>query len=110
MHTNQFQVEGNAPIHVAALIRNFKIFQYIFEKSSNKNHRNGNGSTSLHLAAMEGQYDICKMIIESNTMNINVRNNAGDTALDKAATEGHSEICRILLENHIDKSPRAVDR
>ena len=90
-----FGVEGNAAIHIAASVGDESVFQFIFQESSNKNLSNGYGSTSLHLAAMGGHYDICKMIIEGNKMNTDVRNNAGETALDKAASEGHSEVCRI---------------
>ena len=39
---NQYQVEGNAPIHLAALMGNVEIFRNILKNSSNKDH-----STSL---------------------------------------------------------------
>ena len=48
-----------------------------------KNPKDDDGSTSLHMAAMEKRMDVYKMILE-NVKEKNPKNNDGETPLDLA--------------------------
>ena len=58
----------------------------------------------LHCAAMRGQIEIYKIIMES-VADKNPRLNHGGTPLHLAAISGHLEMCRLILENIGDKNP-----
>ena len=57
------------------------------------------GKTALHRAAMSGQIDELKKLIQRNE-DLNARDNRGDTALHWAAYHGDHAVVTELLENH----------
>ena len=66
--------------------------------------------TPLHLAARNGHFDVCRLILEK----VAVKNPAaidGLTPLHNAAKGGHLDICRLILEdeNVGIKNPAAID-
>ena len=58
----------------------------------------------LHCAALRGQIEIYKIIMES-VADKNPRLYHGSTPLHLAAWHGHVEICRLILKNVGDKNP-----
>jgi len=74
-------------------------------------------NTPLHIAADDGQLEICKFIIENataeNGVQKNPKNGFGEIPLHLAAQSGHLEICKFLLdytddpseENHMGETP-----
>ena len=58
----------------------------------------------LHCAALRGQIEIYKIIMES-VADKNPRLDHGCTPLHLAAWHGHLEICRLILDNVGDKNP-----
>jgi ankyrin repeat protein len=73
----------------------------------NKNPWNYDGVTPLNLAAEEGHFQICKLILDKvlDKSHIIIRDNNEQTPLHFAAKEGHGEICKLLLDNVEDKNP-----
>ena len=61
------------------------------------------GSSPLITAAVFGQTDMARILIESDA-DLNFRNNEGSTALLSAAFFGRPEIVRLLLDAGADKS------
>ena len=59
------------------------------------------GKTALHRAAMSGQIDELKTLIQGNE-DLNARDNSGDTALHWAARKGHRDGVICLLEAGAD--------
>ena len=53
--------------------------------------------TPFHLAAMNGNLNLCKVIME-NIENCNPRNFEGNTPLLMAATNGHFEVCKNIMD------------
>ena len=54
--------------------------------------------TPLHYVAAEGDFLVCKWIIE-NVQNKNPKNIIGWTPLHNAAANGHLEVCQLIMEN-----------
>ena len=61
------------------------------------------GDRAIHLAAMEDQLDIVKVLLEAGA-NINVKNKKGQTALHVAIVGGFKRIIKILLEKGANSS------
>ncbi|MCM1002188.1 ankyrin repeat domain-containing protein [Wolbachia pipientis] len=51
---------------------------------------------TLHFAAMNGELDIAKILLEHNT-NVDARNHQIMTALDCATNNNHQELVKLLL-------------
>ena len=63
------------------------------------NARNERDKTCLMLAALDGRYEIVKLLIRKNA-DINLKeNNYGYTALMMASSKGHKKIVDLLLAN-----------
>ena len=60
----------------------------------------GNGArgyTPLHMAAVKGHYDICKLLIDRGAT-VDKANCNGFTALHMAGNYGHHDICQLLID------------
>merc|ERR1712079_821915 len=64
------------------------------------------GVTGLHMAAENGHFDICQLII-NNIADKNPADVNGFTPLHLAAQNGHSEIYGLMVQNAIEKNPAA---
>src|SRR5262249_6155795 len=53
--------------------------------------------TPLHLAAMKGQHDVAKLLLEHGA-NASIMTSDGYTALHCAAQDGHLPICKLFAE------------
>ena len=69
-----------------------------------KNPIYGIGRTPLHRAAINGFYDMCKLLIEK-IKDKNPRDNEGWTPLHFAAKEGYFDICQLIASHLEDKNP-----
>ena len=67
---------------------------------------NKDGNTPLHYAANNGNFGLCKLIIEGtpnkNPASINANSN---TPLHYAAQRGHLWVCKLIMDNITDKNP-----
>jgi len=62
------------------------------------------GMNMLHMAAVRGQSEAVKMILERNTIDINSIDRNGFTALDYANKYGHKKVSELLMKNGVAKS------
>ena len=86
-----------------------QLYEDISEKSGDRNPKFGlRNRTALHLAAQEGQLEICKFIIES-TEDKNPRSDKGITPFYVAAQFGHFKVCKFIMNYLEDKNPQIDD-
>ena len=57
-HVNPASIHGWTPLHLAAHNCHFKVFEYIAEQVSDLNVKRSDGYTALHLATLEGHFEI----------------------------------------------------
>ena len=69
-----------------------------------KNPANIDGITPLSVAAQNGHFEVCQLIIQ-NVEDKNPANKIGDTPLHYAAENGHLDICKLIMDNVEDKNP-----
>ena len=121
------------PLHVAALQGNLKLYKYIVAKTKDKMPQgrlfekytdDGNmfaiptigdpsiyepiiGATPLHMAAMNGNLEVCKYISENSDNKYQVGDgNLNETPLNIAAANGHLQVVKILIESFVEKDQR----
>ncbi|RNF27004.1 putative 6-phosphofructo-2-kinase/fructose-2,6-biphosphatase [Trypanosoma conorhini] len=85
--------------NIFSLVRasNASQLQYLLEnKLCDLNKRDYNGCTPLHVAALEGNEAIVRVLISFGA-DIMATDNTGRTPLDLAAANRHSGVCRYLL-------------
>ena len=109
---------GLAPLHIASENGNFQVCQYVIMKTNNKNpkgslkiynnsnkfqigssrihSKTNNENTPLHVAALRGTPEICRIIMQ-NLENCNVKNDKGNTPFMIAATNGHFDVCSLII-------------
>ena len=120
------------PLHVAALQGNLKLYEYIVAKTKDKipqgrlfcNQKNFEGihflipaigesnncqmvkgATPLHMAAMNGNLEVCQYI-SKNSNHDDQQYNLNVTPLDIATANGHFEVVKILFESFGGKNQR----
>ena len=115
------------PLHIAALQGNLKLYKLIISKTKDKNpcgrlickrrkfmlptigdhsmYRLVPDVTSLHMAAMNGNYEVCKFICKKSD-NENQNNLLNVTPLNIAAANGHLQAVKILFESVVEKDQR----
>ena len=81
-------------LHNAALMDRFDVFQFISKNVVNINPKARILSldTPLHLAACNGHFDICKLIIDA-IEDLSPKDGNNNTPYDYARKKGHSDIC-----------------
>ena len=82
-------------------------FVRLFFSVVRNNRMYQNGYTLFHLAALNGYFGICELIIQkvSKIEDKNPSNEWGNTPLHYAAEYGHLEICQLIIQNVDEKNP-----
>ena len=88
---------------------NFSPFKYEIIKedfeSTEENLKKFNfKATPLHIAAVNGNLDLYKLIM-NNVDEINPETNNGKTPLHMAVTNGHMELSKMIIERIENKNP-----
>jgi ankyrin repeat protein len=97
---------GSSPLHYAANKGCLESFEFIIERSTEKNPQiKLMGVTPLHLAAEKGHLEICKTILQ-NCQNKNPVLGFGITPLHEAALYGHFEVFKLIATSVRDVNPR----
>lgn len=83
-------------IHYACIENNIERVKKLKTKV---NEVDGGGYSPLHYAAIKGNYQICKYLIDNGAC-VNKRTaNGGVSCLMRACVGGHLEVAKLLLEN-----------
>lgn len=99
--------DTGVPILVEAVFNDATgVIDYLLSQTANPNIRFDTRPV-LSIAAMFGQYDICKLLLEAGA-NPNETDGPLTTPLMFAAEEGHAQVVQLLLEN--GANPQAKDR
>ena len=94
----------------AAATGKLDIVKECIRQGVDKNAKNMNRMTALHIASWNGNLEIVKYLIETCHVDKEAKNNNGRTALHCASANGHLEIVKYLVENgHIDKDAKDID-
>ena len=70
----------------------------ILDKSKDKNPKDNNGITPLHLAALYGRTNFFKAILDQ-AEDKNPKDLVGKTPFQVAVNHGQKEICQMIMDN-----------
>ena len=91
----------------AAATGKLDIVQECIRQGVDKNAKNMNRMTALHIASWNGNLEIVKYLIETCHVDKEAKNNNGRTALHCASANGHLEIVKYLIEKcRVDKEAK----
>ncbi|EQC51587.1 ankyrin repeat domain-containing protein [Bacteriovorax sp. DB6_IX] len=83
---------------------NEEMTKLLLERGANPNIKfNKRNYTLLMDCAFEGQYELCKLLLEAGA-DVNTQDKDGKSALIYAAREGHEAVVKILLRHGADKN------
>lgn len=91
---------GRQGIHIAAVSNKLEILRHLLQTDHDRstiNSRDGRGRTPFFLAALHGNEDIVKALIDAKAA-VHDRDNEGHTILEAAASGGHLGIVDQLLK------------
>lgn len=97
--------DGKTPLYMAASIGSVEFCRYLIEQGADVNERNTccipytnikSGDLPLHIAAMRGHLNVCKLLVKSGCEPY-ATNNKGETPLLAAASRGHTDVCKFLI-------------
>jgi ankyrin repeat protein len=71
---------------------------YRLAPDTDVNKKTSDGNTPLMFAAMFGNYDVAKYLLEEQKADVAIRNNAGETALSLSKKNGHKNISLLLQD------------
>jgi ankyrin len=83
------------PLHAA---RSTDAAKLLLEFGANMQKKDITGNTPLHLAALMGNTDVVRLLVERWPNGMRVKNHRGNTPLHVAAQDGMVEVVRILVE------------
>ncbi|KAK4471276.1 hypothetical protein MN116_004719 [Schistosoma mekongi] len=90
--------KGCLPLHIAAYYGQDKLLE-LFLRNGCLFRRCHEGNTALHYAAMQGNVETCRLLLEINPTLLNQTNYNGMTALHIAAIKDNSRAVEYLLSN-----------
>mmetsp|Transcript_10698 Transcript_10698/g.39278 ORF Transcript_10698/g.39278 Transcript_10698/m.39278 type:complete len:199 (-) Transcript_10698:103-699(-) len=102
---------GTMPIHVASNFGRSAVVAVLLSKESERRQqvtaKDSDGRTALHLACMEGHYDVSSRLIIAeallrNGAKVNAQDNQGYSPLHMACANGYLDVIRLLLKHGAD--------
>ena len=89
---------GNTPLISAIIKGDISITEHLISLDVNENIQNYEGDTALHKAIENKNYEIIKLLIKSNTIQMNIRNVRGDLPMHCAVDSGSFNIIQAVAE------------
>ncbi len=93
-----------SPLMIAIHNGSTEVIQYLLAAGVNVNHQSESGETALHVAAVWGDVDYAKMLLDAGARySLDYVDEDLRTPLHYAAERGDLEMCKLFLEHHVDK-------
>ena len=104
-----FENQNGEPFRYSAKYGNLEVCRFFINNIDDKNPKDDEGLTPLHLAAENGKFQVCQMILEAGIDDKNPKTSdsiGGFTPLHGAAENNHLSVCHLILENILDANPK----
>ncbi|XP_072290640.1 ankyrin repeat domain-containing protein 27 isoform X2 [Eucyclogobius newberryi] len=96
---NSSNIDGFAPLHVAALHGHSALVSLLIQHGANVNARTVQSSTPLHLASQNSHIQVMRFLLECNAK-LNKKDHFGNTPLIQACLSGNLETATTLIESN----------
>ncbi|KAL8224629.1 hypothetical protein R6Q59_000278 [Mikania micrantha] len=103
---DQITINGNTALHVAVGTSNNRTFlekmlNLAIKDNQPLDMRNSEGSTLLHVAAVVGNIEAAKMLVERNPKMLFEKDKEGQTPLNRALSNMHTDTYTHLLDHYL---------
>lgn len=102
---NELGMDGDTYDRLASMLHSMDVVKMCRALSvgadpnmSSVHQNDGNGCTALRTAAIFGEYDAAKLLIDAGA-NVNMKDTVGKTPLDYAIENGHKDVVDLLLNS-----------
>ncbi|MCC6699655.1 MAG: ankyrin repeat domain-containing protein [Candidatus Hydrogenedentes bacterium] len=99
-------VDGWNALMAAADANSLKVTEAVLAAGVDVNARQTDGWTAFHMATMNGQIDILKLLLDHPGAEQNPVTDSGETLMHRAARNGYPNIVRYLAERGMDINAR----
>ena len=93
---------GWTALHYSVKNGNYEMIKFFIDMGSDIYLKVNDGSNCLHIAALHGNFNLSKMLLDNYNFDIHFANNEGVTALHFAAKNGNFELFLYLLDKGSD--------
>ena len=104
-----FEILNGEPFRYAAKYGNLEVCRFFLNNIGDKNPKDDEGVTPLHIAAENGKFQVCQMILEADIDDKNPKASEyidGFTPLHLAAANNHLSVCHLIIKNNLDANPK----
>ena len=99
---NVAQKRGWTALHCSAQSGNYELFTYFADKETDIYLKRNDGTNCLHIAALEGNLNLCNLLINKYRFDVNVAGKHGWTALHCSAQSGNYELVTYFADMGTD--------
>jgi ankyrin repeat protein len=107
-NVNSTSTDTKTSLHLAVLGNLIAIVD-ILAKPSDKEARDGNGESALHLASEKGLTQIVKLLVGAGSDVNNTTTHSDQTALHLAVKNKHHDAAIYLIQNHTDLTVKDIN-
>ena len=102
MDENTIDNLGWTPLHFSAQSGSYKLITYFAHEGIDIHLKANDGTNCLHIAAVEGYLNLCRLLIDKHKFDVNVPNKHGLTALHASAKSGNYELFTYIADMATD--------
>ena len=102
VNVNVADKRGWTAVHFAAQSGNCRLVAYFVEMGSDIHLKTNDGSNCLHIAALEGHLNLCKILIHKHKVDLHMSDNYGWTGIHFSGHSGNCELFVYFTEMGID--------
>ena len=106
---NKTDAEGSTLIHSAAECGNIELIQCLVDKGCDIYRKKKNGMNSLHIAALNNHFRLCKVLLEKANFDIHLLDYNGASVIYFAAHTGDLDLFQYLAEKGSDIYSKTKD-
>lgn len=96
--------------HLSHRFNGLSTVNVLLQRGADPSIKGIKGSTPLHFAALRGNEEIVKALLEHPSVKIDEKDGSGQTALHLACGEGHSKVSQVLMNYGADIRAVSADR
>ena len=89
---------GRKALHYSAQSGKYELVTYFADMGTDIQLKTDDGRNCLHIAAREGHFNLCKMLIEKHKFDVDMTDNDGCTTFHLSVQSGNYELFTYLLD------------
>ena len=90
--------KGWTAVHYSAQSGNYELVAYFVQMGADIHLKTDDGINCLHIAALQGHLNLCKMLIDKHKVDLHITDNEGWTAAHSSAQSGNYELVAYFVE------------